>query len=222
VSVTSVPKHACLTIHRDHIVDAYKPPIDQIKAEVDAVEDLVYTPDVDDMRAFTRRISDLQHRTDSCIRLLSGKRNILRTFSKHHSYTGDGADDSSIIEKEDTRSIVHITSYIDDVEDHVETHLQDLKFMNSVLSRSQENYIIGQDILSINGRRRIGTFLKFVGFLGLGFTMMLWVCGMFSMNVNANIPLYSRNTITAWLLIIGGCLLGGVIMVIIGRRIRWF
>jgi Mg2+ and Co2+ transporter CorA len=93
--------------------------------------------------------------------------------------------------------------------------------MNSVLSRSQENYIIGQDILSINGRRRIGTFLKFVGFLGLSFTMMLWVCGMFSMNVNANIPLYARNTLTAWLLIIGGCLLGGVIMVMIGRRIRW-
>lgn len=120
----------------DEITDSFAPMIQQIESEVDVIDDLVllYKTDQSDM---VLRIGTCRKRVIQMVRLLSTKVEVVRGLIKR--IVEDRSYETS--DEEGGKIYPDVGLYLGDVQDHILTMLQNLNHYETVLSRSESNYL---------------------------------------------------------------------------------
>jgi len=200
----------------DDIVDSFNPSINQIEKIVNKIEDKVYTAREDDKQAFIKEIEQVRKSTSALLRLLSRKNHVLSGFEKHHC----GEAHNEIPSDEKSNPGHDLRLYIHDVRDHVTTMLGNLHQFESLLARSQNNYLAGLSIDNMQGRQRVNSFINVMAVISMILTLMNIICALFGTNVNASVPIYVDDT-PAWYIIVGGEVALSMVLFSIARRLKW-
>ncbi|KAG1469036.1 hypothetical protein G6F56_003494 [Rhizopus delemar] len=130
----------------DEITDSFAPMIQQIESEVDTIDDLVllYKTDQSDM---VLRIGTCRKRVIQMVRLLGTKAEVIKALMKRmeeRTIRGDCWEEE--MSEEMGRIYPDVGLYLGDVQDHILTMLQNLNHYETVLARSESNYLARKSI----------------------------------------------------------------------------
>lgn len=122
----------------DEITDSFAPMIQQIESEVDSIDDLVllYKSDQSDM---VLRIGTCRKKVIQMVRLLGTKVEVVRGLMKRieeRTIEQELLNDPIV-----TKIYPDVGLYLGDVQDHILTMLQNLNHYETVLARSESNYL---------------------------------------------------------------------------------
>lgn len=165
----------------DEITDSFAPMIQQIESEVDAIDDLVllYKSDQSDM---ILRIGTCRKKVIQMVRLLGTKVEVVRGLMKRIV-----EDFNSTIQQQDElidgKIYPDVGLYLGDVQDHILTMLQNLNHYETVLARSESNYLAR---ISIELTQTSNSTNHVIGRLTIFATVLLpmnLVTGLWGMNV---------------------------------------
>lgn len=155
----------------DDIVDKFGPVIRFLGHESDTIEDNVFTARFEDSRELLKQISNCRKKNMQLTRLLGGKADVIKGFSKRCN------ESFFLAPRQD------VALYLSDVQDHVVTMMSNLKHFDKMLSRSHSNYLAQISVDSIAQGTQCNEFLGRVTFIGTILVPMNLVCGLFGMNV---------------------------------------
>ncbi|KAJ3499632.1 hypothetical protein NLG97_g192 [Lecanicillium saksenae] len=164
----------------DDIVDCFAPVINQIETEADAIEDEVFVMRQDDSNSFLRSIGRVRKNCMALLRLLGGKADVLRGFTKRCN------------ENYQVTPHMDIGMYLGDIQDHVVTMANNLGHCEKLLSRAHSNYLATLSINSISQGTDTNRVLSKITFLASVLVPLNLVSGMFGMNVR--VPFQGDNT----------------------------
>lgn len=122
----------------DEITDSFAPMIQQIESEVDSIDDLVllYKSDQSDM---VLRIGTCRKKVIQMVRLLGTKVEVVRGLMKRIE---ERTIEQELLNNPNVAKIYpDVGLYLGDVQDHILTMLQNLNHYETVLSRSESNYL---------------------------------------------------------------------------------
>ncbi|KAJ5661589.1 uncharacterized protein N7477_009205 [Penicillium maclennaniae] len=156
----------------DDIVDSFGPVIRDVEVESEAIEDHVFIARVDDFESFLPRIGGLRKKVMSLMRLLGGKADVIRGFSKrcNEQYAMTPRGDIGL--------------YLGDIQDHVVTMMSNLAHFEKMLSRSHTNYLAQLNVTNIALGNHVNKVLSKVTLIATILVPMNLICGLFGMNVN--------------------------------------
>ncbi|KAE8348333.1 hypothetical protein BDV28DRAFT_152944 [Aspergillus coremiiformis] len=155
----------------DDIVDSFGPVIREIEVESEAIEDLVFIARMDDFESFLPRIGGLRKKVMSLMRLLGGKADVIRGFSKRCN------EQYSVTPRGD------IGLYLGDIQDHVVTMMSNLAHFEKMLSRSHTNYLAQLNVTNLVLGNHVNNILSKVTLIATMLVPMNLICGLFGMNV---------------------------------------
>ncbi|KAL4985646.1 hypothetical protein BDW68DRAFT_139182 [Aspergillus falconensis] len=155
----------------DDIVDSFGPAIREIEVETEAIEDLVFIARMDDFESFLPRIGNLRKKVMSLMRLLGGKADVIRGFSKRCN------EQYSVTPRGD------IGLYLGDIQDHVVTMMSNLAHFEKMLSRSHTNYLAQLNVTNLVLGNHANKVLSKVTLIATILVPMNLICGLFGMNV---------------------------------------
>ncbi|KAI7899060.1 uncharacterized protein BX663DRAFT_460972 [Cokeromyces recurvatus] len=166
----------------DEITDSFAPLIQQIESEVDAIDDLVllYKTDQSDM---ILRIGSCRKRVIQMVRLLGTKIDVVRGLMKRirEEERKQWIDEDD--REEHQRIYPDVGLYLGDVQDHILTMLQNLSHYETVLTRSESNYLAR---ISIELTQTSNSTNHVIGRLTIFATVLLpmnLITGLWGMNV---------------------------------------
>lgn len=161
----------------------------------------------DDTHAFLRKIGILRKNVMGLMRLLGGKADVLKGFTKRCN------------ENYKVTPRMDIGLYLGDIQDHVVTMMTNLGHFEKMLSRSHSNYLAQLSIDSISQGTQSNKVLSKITFLASIIVPLNVVTGLFGMNVR--VPYMDGNNLNAFFTILGSLLAFSVIAVAIARRMRY-
>ncbi|KAJ5445038.1 hypothetical protein N7491_001120 [Penicillium cf. griseofulvum] len=188
----------------DDIVDSFGPVIRDVELESEAIEDHVFIARVDDFESFLPRIGGLRKKVMSLMRLLGGKADVIRGFSKRCN------EQYSVTPRGD------IGLYLGDIQDHVVTMMSNLAHFEKMLSRSHTNYLAQLNVTNLVLGNHVNKVLSKVTLIATILVPMNLICGLFGMNVE--VPGAHTEGLTWWFGILG--VIAGIVIVSIGLA-RW-
>ncbi|WEW56494.1 hypothetical protein PRK78_001939 [Emydomyces testavorans] len=190
----------------DDIVDSFGPVIRDVERESEAIEDHVYVARVEDFNVFLPQIGGLRKKVMSLMRLLGGKADVIRGFSKRCN------EQYSVTPRGD------IGLYLGDIQDHVVTMMSNLGHFEKMLSRSHSNYLAQLNVTNIMLGNDVNRILSKITFLGSVLVPLNLICGLFGMNVP--VPGRESGNLTWFFGILG--FIGAImaISVILARRYK--
>lgn len=196
--------NSILTISSDDIVDSFGPVIREVEIESEAIEDHVFVARVDDFESFLPRIGELRKKVMSLMRLLGGKADVIRGFSKRCN------EQYSVTPRGD------IGLYLGDIQDHVVTMMSNLGHFEKMLSRSHANYLAQLNVTNLVLGNHVNKVLSKVTLIATMLVPMNLICGLWGMNV----PVPGRDSENlGWFFGIVGIL--GLIVVVSTIAARW-
>jgi magnesium transporter len=146
--------------------------IHKIEFEADSIEDDVFVAREDDANLFLRKIGRVRKNVMALMRLLGGKADVLRGFTKRCN------------ENYKVTPRMDIGMYLGDIQDHVVTMVTNLGHFEKILSRSHSNYLAQLSINSIAQGTDTNRVLSKITFLASILVPLNLVSGLFGMNVN--------------------------------------
>ncbi|PHH59661.1 hypothetical protein CDD81_2784 [Ophiocordyceps australis] len=155
----------------DNIVDCFAPVIRTIELEADAIEDEVFVMRQDDSSKFLRSIGRVRKNCMALMRLLGGKADVLRGFTKRCN------------ENYQVTPHMDIGMYLGDIQDHVVTMATNLGHFEKMLSRAHSNYLATLSINNISQGTDTNRVLSKITFLASVLVPLNLVSGVFGMNV---------------------------------------
>lgn len=158
-------------VDSDDIVDSFGPVIHKIELEADSIEDDVFVAREDDANLFLRKIGRVRKNVMALMRLLGGKADVLRGFTKRCN------------ENYKVTPRMDIGMYLGDIQDHVVTMVTNLGHFEKMLSRSHSNYLAQLSINSIAQGTDTNRVLSKITFLASILVPLNLVSGLFGMNV---------------------------------------
>ncbi|RDW70106.1 putative metal ion transporter [Coleophoma crateriformis] len=191
----------------DDIVDSFAPVINSIEKETDVIEDQVFIARTDDMHAFLRKIGMVRRNVMGLMKLLGGKADVLRGFTKRCNAN------YKVTPRMD------IGLYLGDIQDHVVTMMTSLAHFEKMLSRSHSNYLAQLSIDNITQGNNANKVLSKITLLASILVPLNLVCGMFGMNVE--VPFRSVNNLGPFFGIFGFLVLFTICSLITARRYRY-
>ena len=191
----------------DHIVDSFKPVIDKIEMETDAIEDQVFIARADDTQPFLRKIGTCRKNVMGLMKLLGGKADVLRGFTKRCNAN------YKVTPRMD------IGLYLGDIQDHVVTMMTSLGHFEKMLSRSHTNYLAQLQIDNINQGNNANRMLSKVTLLASILVPLNLVCGLFGMNVD--VPFKNVNNLGPFFGIFGFLIVWTLVSLLIAKRMRY-
>jgi len=171
------------------------------------IEDQVFVARTDDMHAFLRKIGMVRKNVMGLMKLLGGKADVLRGFTKRCNAN------YKVTPRMD------IGLYLGDIQDHVVTMMTSLAHFEKMLSRSHSNYLAQLSIDNITQGNQANKVLSKVTLLASILVPLNLVCGMFGMNVN--VPFKNVPNLGPFFGILGGLILFTILALIIARRHRY-
>lgn len=180
----------------DEITDSFAPMIQQIESEVDAIDDLVllYKTDQSDM---VLRIGACRKKVIQMVRLLGTKVEVVRGLVKRIEEKKEEID--QVIR--DNKIYPDVGLYLGDVQDHILTMLQNLNHYETVLARSESNYLAR---ISIELTQTSNSTNHVIGRLTIFATVLLpmnLVTGLWGMNVKVPGKDYDNLVYFFWIVI---------------------
>jgi magnesium transporter len=191
----------------DDIVDCFAPIITSIEKETDVIEDEVFIARNDDMHSFLRRIGMVRKNVMGLMKLLGGKADVLRGFTKRCNAN------YKVTPRMD------IGLYLGDIQDHVVTMMTSLAHFEKMLSRSHSNYLAQLSIDNITQGNQANKVLNKITLLASILVPLNLVCGMFGMNVM--VPWREVNNLAPFFGILGTLILFVIISLVVARRLRF-
>lgn len=191
----------------DNIVDSFAPVIHQIEMEADAIDDEVFVMREDDSNSFLRTIGRVRKNCMALLRLLGGKADVLRGFTKRCN------------ENYQVTPRMDIGMYLGDIQDHVVTMATNLGHFEKILSRAHSNYLATLSINNLTQGTDMNRVLSKITFLASVLVPMNLVCGAFGMNVD--VPFRDVGNLGPFFAILGIMLAVCVLILIWARRRRW-
>lgn len=191
----------------DDIVDSFAPVINNIEDETDQIEDEVFTARTADLHAFLRRIGMVRKNVMGLMKLLGGKADVLRGFTKRCNAN------YKVTPRMD------IGLYLGDIQDHVVTMMTSLGHFEKMLSRSHSNYLAQLSIDSIMGGNRANKVLSKITVLASILVPLNLICGMFGMNVE--VPWRSVDNTGPFFGILGFLVFFVVVSLGVARKFRF-
>lgn len=158
--------------HSDNIVDTFGPAITDIERETDTIEEQVFIARSDDFSSLLRQIGLCRKRVNSLMRLLGGKADVIKGFSKRCN------DQYSVTPRSE------IGLYLSDIQDHVVTMVGNLNHFDQMLNRSHTNHLAQLSVDSIVQGNRANQVLSKITLLATILVPLNLICGLFGMNVN--------------------------------------
>lgn len=162
----------------DDIVDSFGPIMRDVEIESEAIEDHVFVARVEDFGTFLPRIGDLRKKVMTLMRLLGGKADVIRGFSKRCN------EQYSVTPRGD------IGLYLGDIQDHIVTMVSNLTHFEKMLSRSHSNYLAQLNVSNIMLGNHVNNILSKVTLIASLLVPMNLICGLWGMNV----PVPGRDT----------------------------
>ncbi|KAF6813489.1 CorA-like Mg2+ transporter [Colletotrichum plurivorum] len=191
----------------DDIVDCFAPVIRDIELEADAIEDGVFVAREDDSNAFLRTIGRVRKNTMALMRLLGGKADVLRGFTKRCN------------ENYKVTPRMDIGLYLGDIQDHVVTMVTNLGHFEKILSRSHSNYLAQLSINSISQGTHTNVVLSKITFLASILVPLNLVSGLFGMNVA--VPFRDSDSLAPFFTILGILIIFCVVSLALARRYKY-
>ncbi len=198
---------ALLMMKSDDIVDSFAPIITKIEDETDTIEDEVFKARNDDMHIFLRKIGMVRKNVMGLMKLLGGKADVLRGFTKRCNAN------YKVTPRMD------IGLYLGDIQDHVVTMMTSLAHFEKMLSRSHSNYLAQLSIDNITQGNHANKVLSKITLLASILVPLNLVCGMFGMNVE--VPWRSVNNLGPFFGILGFLILVVIVSLAVARRMRY-
>ncbi|KAL8692957.1 MAG: hypothetical protein Q9218_002106 [Villophora microphyllina] len=156
----------------DNIVDTFGPVITAIERETDTIEEQVFIARTDDFSSLLRQIGECRKKVNSLMRLLGGKADVIKGFSKRCN------DQYSITPRSE------IGLYLSDIQDHVVTMRSNLDHFDQMLNRSHTNHLAQLSVDTIVQGNRANEVLSKITLLATILVPLNLICGLFGMNVN--------------------------------------
>ncbi|KAK1979508.1 cora-like Mg2+ transporter [Colletotrichum cereale] len=191
----------------DDIVDSFGPSINDIEHEADAIEDQVFITRVEDNQAFLRKIGYTRKHVMSLMRLLGGKTDVLRAFTKRCT------------EDYEVTPHMDIALYLGDIQDHTVTMMNSLVHFDTMLSRSHSNYLAQLSIDNISMGNQTNESLSRVTVIATVIVPLNIVCGLFGMNVK--VPWKDDDNLIAFFGILASIVVFAFLSLILARRLRY-
>ncbi|KAL8931244.1 MAG: hypothetical protein Q9211_007114, partial [Gyalolechia sp. 1 TL-2023] len=155
----------------DNIVDTFGPVITAIERETDTIEEQVFIARTDDFSSLLRQIGECRKKVNSLMRLLGGKADVIKGFSKRCN------DQYSITPRSE------IGLYLSDIQDHVVTMMSNLSHFDQMLNRSHTNHLAQLSVDTIVQGNRANEVLSKITLLATILVPLNLICGLFGMNV---------------------------------------
>ncbi|TDZ28086.1 putative metal ion transporter [Colletotrichum spinosum] len=191
----------------DDIVDCFAPVIRDIELEADAIEDGVFVAREDDSNTFLRTIGRVRKNTMALMRLLGGKADVLRGFTKRCN------------ENYKVTPRMDIGLYLGDIQDHVVTMVTNLGHFEKILSRSHSNYLAQLSINSISQGTHTNLVLSKITFLASILVPLNLVSGLFGMNVD--VPFKDSGSLAPFFTILGSLIFFCIVSLVLARRYKY-
>ncbi|KAI4143949.1 MAG: hypothetical protein LQ341_002772 [Variospora aurantia] len=156
----------------DNIVDTFGPVITDIERESDTIEEQVFIARHDDFSSLLRQIGQCRKKVNSLMRLLGGKADVVKGFSKRCN------DQYSITPRSE------IGLYLSDIQDHVITMMSNLAHFDQMLNRSHTNHLAQLSVDTMVVGNRANEVLSKITLLATILVPLNLICGLFGMNVN--------------------------------------
>jgi len=160
------------------------------------------------MAEFLRKIGTARKNVMGLMRLLGGKADVLRGFTKRCN------------ENYKVTPRMDIGLYLGDIQDHVVTMMTNLGHFEKMLSRAHSNYLAQISIDGIAQGTSINKVLSKITLLASIIVPLNVVTGLFGMNVN--VPWKEGTDLTAFFGILGCMVAFCFIGVVVARVKRWF
>lgn len=196
-----------LILTSDDIVDSFAPSINKIETETDNIEDQVFIARSDDMHDFLRTIGNVRKTTMGLMKLLGGKADVLRGFTKRCN------------ENYNVTPRMDIGLYLGDIQDHVVTMMSNLGHFEKMLSRAHSNYLAQLSIDNITQGNNSNKVLSKITVLASVLVPLNLVCGLFGMNVH--VPFQDLDSLVPFFVILGGLVLFVLISLAVARKMRY-
>lgn len=155
----------------DNIVDTFGPPIHAIESEADTIEDQVFVARTEDLTPLLRQIGQCRKKVMSLMRLLGGKADVIKGFSKRCN------TDYSVTPRGE------IGLYLGDIQDHVVTMTSNLGHFEKMLSRSHSNYLAQLNVSGIAQGNKTNEVLSKITLAATILVPLNLISGVFGMNV---------------------------------------
>lgn len=188
-------------------MDSFAPVVFKLECQAEALEEQRFIARLDDNRRFLQAISMARKNTTSLMRLLGGKADVLRGFTKRCT------------ENYEVTPQMDIAVYLGDIQDHVVTMTNSLIHVEEMLSRSHSNYLAQLSIDRITQGNQVNQFLTRVTVLATVLVPLVVITGLFGMNIE--IPWKDESKLNAWFGIVGGIILFATACILIARWIRY-
>ncbi|KAK7966532.1 metal ion transporter [Apiospora aurea] len=179
----------------------------EIELITEGIEDSVFVARADDMHSFLRRIGAVRKNTLGLMRILGGKADVLKGFTKRCN------------ENYKVTPRMDIGMYLGDIQDHVVTMMTNLTHFEKILSRAHSNYLAQLTIDSIAQGTKTNEVLSKITFLASVIVPLNVVTGLFGMNVH--VPWQDVENLHAFIAIL--CSLVGFVLIslLIARKARY-
>lgn len=191
----------------DDIVDSFAPVINKIELETDIIEDQVFIARDDDLHDFLRKIGMIRKNVMGLMKLLGGKADVLRGFTKRCNAN------YKVTPRMD------IGLYLGDIQDHVVTMMASLAHFEKMLSRAHSNYLAQLSIDNITQGNHANKVLSKITLLASIIVPLNLVCGMFGMNVR--VPGEGVDTLVPFFGILAVLVVFVFISLAVARRLRY-
>jgi magnesium transporter len=191
----------------DDIVDSFAPIITNIELETDMIEDQVFIARTHDMHAFLRKIGMVRKNVMGLMKLLGGKADVLKGFTKRCNAN------YKVTPRMD------IGLYLGDIQDHVVTMMTSLAHFEKMLSRSHSNYLAQLSIDNITQGNNANKVLSKITLLASILVPLNLVCGMFGMNVE--VPWRNVDNLGPFFGILGVLILFVIISLGIAKKYKY-
>ena len=188
-------------------MDSFAPVISRIESDTDQIEDEVFIARTDDMHKFLRRIGMVRKNVMGLMRLLGGKADVLKGFTKRCN------------ENYKVTPRMDIGMYLGDIQDHVVTMMTNLAHFEKMLSRSHSNYLAQLSIDGIMQGASTNRVLSKITVLASIIVPLNVITGLFGMNVH--VPWQDVENLHAFFGVVGFLVLFCVVTLSVARRYRF-
>jgi magnesium transporter len=178
--------------------------------EANAIEDQVFIARTDDMHGFLRTIGSSRKTVMALMKLLGGKADVLRGFTKRCN------------ENYNVTPHIDIGLYLGDIQDHVVTMMSNLAHFEKMLSRSHSNYLAQLSIDNITQGNQANRVLSKITLLASILVPLNLICGLFGMNVKVPFVGSEHDTLAPFFTILGSLFVFTCLALLLARRLRYF
>lgn len=191
----------------DDIVDSFGPVIHRLETEVDSIEDSVFMIREDDSNDYLRRTGHARKNIIALMRLISGKADVLKGFTKRCN------------ENYKVTPRMDIGLYLGDIQDHVVTMMTNLGHFEKMLTRAHSNYLTQLSISNIRQVTETNASLSKITFLASVLVPLNLISGTFGMNVT--VPFQTNESLAPFFGIIGVMIVVCTACLVWARRLRY-